>query len=262
MKPWIKYTLWSVFFAAVIVNSGFVDSSQNQKVVGPPDINISVSKDMLFLTEEEVLQRLSYRHFVDEEKTYSELELEEIETYIADMPEVKTVEVFSYLSGMWSIDISLREPIARIFNLDGSSCYLDKDGTLMPWSPNYTAYVVTVTGNINEIDYSKNVEDIMNNDSLKTIEILDDLYEISTYVCSDEFLSAQITQIHINGYNEFELIPRVGDQRILFGKADFIPGKFKKLEYFYTEGISRAGWENYDTINIMYKSQVVCSKRN
>ena len=214
------------------------------------------------MTEEEVLDRLRRRHFVSEDKVYSELELEKIELAISEMPEVKSVEVYSYISGEWTIDLTLREPIARIFNVDGSSCYLDKDGTLMPWSPLHTAHVVTVTGNINETDYSKTVEDIINNDSLKTIEILDDLYDISTYVCSDEFLSAQITQIHINGYNEFELIPRVGDQRILFGEAEHIPGKFKKLEYFYTEGISRAGWENYDTINIMYKSQVVCSTRN
>jgi cell division protein FtsQ len=131
----------------------------------------------------------------------------------------------------------------------------------MPLSDNYTAHVLTVDGNINESDYTKNVTGIMNNDSLITIEILDDLYAISNYVCSDEFLSAQITHVHINGHKEFELIPRVGEQRILFGDANFVAGKFKKLEYFYTEGISRAGWENYDTINVMYKSQVVCSKR-
>jgi cell division protein FtsQ len=247
---------------AVLISSSFVNSSQNEKVVGMPDINIEVSKDMLFLTEEEVENRLVLRNMIGEDKVYEEMDLAEIEQFITEMPEVKEVEVFSYISGKWSIDLVLRQPIARIFNIDGSTCYLDKDGTLMPWSPNYTAYVITVTGNINETDYTKNVDNIINNDSLKTIEILDDLYDITSYVCSDEFLSAQITQIHINGYNEFELIPRVGDQRILFGDANYVAGKFKKLEYFYQEGISRAGWENYDTINIMYKSQVVCSKRN
>lgn len=262
MKPWVKYTFWICFLIAVVTTTSFVDSSQNTKVVGLPEINIAVSEEMGFLTEQEVLKRLSYRHFVSEDKVYSDLELEEIELYISEMPEVKTVEVYSYISGAWTIDIGLREPIARIFNIDGSSCYLDKDGKLMPWSPNYTAYVVPVTGNINETDYTKSVEDIINNDSLKTIEIIDDLYAITSYVCSDEFLSAQITQIDINGFNEFELIPRVGDQRIMFGEAEHVPGKFKKLEYFYTEGINRAGWENYDTINIMFEGHVVCSRRN
>ena len=198
---------------------------------------------------------------IAEDRAYSETELESIEQYIEEMPEVKNVEVYTYLSGKWVIELSLREPIARIFNQDGSSCYLDRDGSLMPLSNNYTAHVITVNGYINEDDYTKTVDEIMNNDSLKTIEILDDLYEISKYVCSDEFFSAQITHIYINRYNEFEMIPRVGDQRILFGEAEYVEGKFKKLEYFYTEGISRAGWENYDTIKVMYKGQIYCSLR-
>jgi cell division protein FtsQ len=239
----------------------FVNSAQKKRFVGIPEIKIEMHEDMMFLTKEDVLTRLKDKHLIGEDLTYSDVEMENIERFLMEMPEIKHAEVYSYISGKWNIDIQLRRPIARIFNLDGSSCYLDKDGTLMPLSLNYTAHVITVDGNINETDYLKNVEDIINNDSLKTIEILDDLYEISNYVCSDEYLSAQITHLHINRYKEFELIPRVGDQRIMFGEADYIAGKFKKLEYFYTEGVSRAGWENYDTINIMYKSQVVCSKR-
>lgn len=262
MKKWVRYTFWILFLIAVGVTFGFVNRAKEERVVGQPEIEISVSKDMLFLTKEDVLQRLSYRHMIGPEKTYGQMELGKIEEYLAEMPEVREVQVYTYPSGKWKIEVELREPVARIFNMDGSTCYLDKDGTLMPWSSNYTAHVITVNGNINEIDFSKNVTDIINNDSLKTIEILDDLYEITAYVCSDEFLSAQITQVYINPYNEFELIPRVGDQRILFGNAEHVVGKFKKLEYFYVEGISRAGWENYDTINLMYESQVVCSKRN
>jgi len=261
MKPWLKNILWLLFIGAVWAVMSFVNSAQKKRVVGIPEIKIEMHEDMMFLTKEDILTRLKDKHLIGEELTYSEVEMEEIETFLMDMPEIKHAEVYSFISGEWKIDISLRRPIARIFNLDGSSCYLDKDGTLMPLSLNYTAHVLTVDGNINETDYLKNVDDIINNDSLKTIEILDDLYEISNYVCSDEYLSAQITHLHINRFGEFELIPRVGEQRIMFGEAEYIAGKFKKLEYFYTEGISRAGWEKYDTINIMYKSQVVCSKR-
>jgi cell division protein FtsQ len=220
------------------------------------------SDKMPFLTENDVIERLRFRNLVDEERNYDETDIAIVESYLSEMPEIRHVDVFTYVGGKWVINIELRKPIARIFNPGGSTCYLDSDGTLMPWSPNYTARVIAVNGNIHETDLSKNVAEIMNNDSLKTIETLDDLYAISAYVCSDEFLSAQITQIYINRFKEFELIPRVGDQRILFGDADHVVGKFEKLKYFYSEGMSRAGWENYDTINLMFKNQVVCSKRN
>ncbi|UKN03345.1 hypothetical protein K6119_07430 [Paracrocinitomix mangrovi] len=261
MKRWLKNTLWIVFFILVGVMMSFVDNSHDERIVGVPLVNIEVYEDMVFLTQDDIVQRLKDRNLVGDDKTYTLLELEKIEQVLNEMPEIKSAEVYSFLGGEWQIDVVLRRPIARIFNQNGSSCYLDNDGTLMPLSTNYTAHVLTVDGYINEEDYSKNVNDIINNDSLKTIEILDDLYAISNYVCLDKSLSAQITHIHINEYKEFELIPRVGDQRIMFGKAELIAGKFKKLEYFYSEGINRVGWENYDTINIMYKSQVVCSKR-
>lgn len=262
LKPWLRNTIWMIFLVSVWLIMSFVNSSHDERVVGLPEIDIEMYEDMMFLTKDDVLDRLKNRHLIEEDKTYDNIELEEIEKYLNEMPEIKHAEAYAYVSGKWRLDIQLRRPIARIFNIDGTSCYLDKDGTMMPLSLNYTAHVLTVDGNINETDFTKTVDNIINNDSLITIEILDDLYEISNYVCSDEFLSAQITHIHINEYNEFELIPRVGDQRIMFGKADYVEGKFKKLEYFYSEGITRAGWENYDTINIMYESQVVCSKRN
>lgn len=262
MKPWLKNSLWVMFIAAVWFVMSFVNKSQESRVVGIPEIEIQMHEDMLFLTKEDIIERLQDKHLIGEDKTYAVMDLKKIESYLTGMHEVKYAQAYTFVSGKWKLEIELRQPIARIFNLDGSSCYLDKDGKLMPLSSNYTAHVLTVDGNINETDFAKNVDMIINNDSLITIEILDDLYAISNYVCSDEFLSAQITHIHINAYDEFELIPRVGDQRIMFGEAEYIPGKFKKLEYFYAEGINRTGWENYDTINIMYKSQVVCSHRN
>lgn len=261
MNKWIRNIFWGLFFIGVCVLMAFVNTEQETNVVGMPEIEIEVTDHMLFLTKDQVISRLIDRNMIAENKQYAENDVAAIEAEIENMPEVKNVRVYMYVSGKWSIDIQLRKPIARIFNKDSSSCYLDEDGSLMPLSDSYTARVVTVNGYINETDMGKNAVEIMNNDSLKTIEILDDLYAISQYVCSDEFFSAQITHIYVNQYNEFELIPRVGDQRILFGDAHNVKGKFKKLEYFYVEGMSRAGWENFDTIKLMFRGQAVCSRR-
>ena len=262
MKKWLKNIAWLGFLIGLWVLMVCVGKAKESRVIGLPEMQIELIDDMKFLTHETLLERLKNRNFVHDSLSYSQADLKTIEDFIGDMPEVKKVQVFSYLGGNWVIDVKLRKPLVRIFNKDGSSCYLDEDGTLMPLSPNYAAHVITVNGSINETDYSKNVADIINNDSLKTIEILDDLYAISSYVCSDEFSSAQVTHIYINEYDEFEFIPRVGDQRIMFGDASHIQGKMQKLEWFYTEGMNRAGWNQYDTINIMYKSQVVCSHKD
>lgn len=240
---------------------GFVQSSKKHQKMSTPKINIDVFEDQVFLTKDDVLYRLKNQGLIGDSIAFKDLNFEEIENFLGQMSEIKSVDVYTKAGNEWGINIKLRQAIARIFNLDGTSCYLDKDGTLMPLSPNYSAHVITVNGYINENDFTKSVDQVINNDSLKTIEILDDLYQISNYVCLDKFFSSQITHIYVNANKGFELIPRVGNQRILFGEAEHIAGKFKKLEVFYTEGINHTGWEKYDTINVMYKNQVVCSKR-
>jgi len=261
MKKWIRNILWCGFLIGVVALMAFINKKQETKIVGLPEIYIEVFEHMLFLTKDQVYERLSYKNLIGKDRQYNQLEIEEIEREIQNMPEVRTVDVYVYVSGKWMIDIDLRKPIARIFNQDSTSFYLDQDGKLMPLSNSYTARVMTINGFVNETDLTKNAIGIMNNDSLKTIEILDDLYAISSYVCSDEFLSAQITHVFVNQFNEFELIPRVGDQRILFGDASFMEGKFKKLEGFYTQGINRYGWENLDTINLMFNGGLVYTSK-
>ena len=261
MNSWLKNILWLAFVISIFIVMSFINTSKQNQLMGLPDVKISVFEDQVFLTEDNIINRLKGQGLVSENMKYFDVDIHAIELFLRQMNEIKNVTVFVNSGNFWEIKIELKEAIARLFNLDGSSCYLDKDGNLLSTSINYSAHVVTVSGYINETDFTKNVQTVINNDSLRTIEIIDDLYAISDYVCLNNFLSAQITHIYINANKEFELIPRVGNQRILFGKAENIAGKFKKLEVFYQEGISNAGWNKYDTINIMYKNQVVCSKR-
>lgn len=260
MNSWLKNILWLVFVVAIFVLMGFIKSSRDSQIMNV-DIYVDVFEDQVFLTKDDVRDKLENQQLIGPNKVYSDIDFEKIETFLRGMSEIKDVEVFVNAGNEIEIKVELKRAIARLFNLDGSSCYLDEDGKIMPLSTNYSAHVVTVNGYINETDFTKNVFDVINNDSLKTIEIIDDLYAISDYVCSDKFFSSQITHIYVNAKQEFELIPRVGNQRILFGDAENVAGKFKKLDVFYKEGITNAGWEKYDTINIMYKNQVVCSKR-
>lgn len=261
MNSWMKNILWLAFVVAIILVMKFVLTSKNKQVMGLPTVSIDVFEDQVFLTKDDIYDRLRNQQLIAEDKKYIDMDFEKIESYLKGMSEIKNVDIFVNSGDDWEVKIELKQAIARLFNMDGTSCYLDKDGRLMPLSANYSAHVVTVNGYINETDFAKNVNDVINNDSLKTKEIIDDLYAISNYVCSDKFFTSQVTHIYVNANNEFELIPRVGNQRIMFGDADNIAGKFKKLDVFYKEGISNAGWEKYDTINIMYKNQVVCSKR-
>jgi len=92
--------------------------------------------------------------------------------------------------------------------------------------------------------------------SYKTLKAI---YQISKYINTDAFWKAQIQQLFVNTNGDIELIPAVGNQIIIFGDEKNIADKFEKLKIFYKKAEKINAWTKYDTININFKGQVVCS---
>lgn len=264
MKRWLKIGFWITFSISVLVIMGWAKSAQMKSELLEPEIFVAVNGENAFLTKEELKERLIRKALIYPGQKYEQLNLPEIERYIASMTEVKAVKVYANIGNTWNIDVEIRKPIARIFNKYGENFYLDELGFPMASSALYTARVVVVTGDIEDKSNTIPVDRIINNDTLKSIRTLDDIYRISKYVCNDPFLNAQIGQIHLEKSGDFVLIPQVGGQKIIFGTArneEEVADKFKKLVIFYKEGLPFEGWNTYDEINLKYKRQIVCKKK-
>jgi cell division protein FtsQ len=91
--------------------------------------------------------------------------------------------------------------------------------------------------------------------------ILKDVYHFVNYINDDDFWSAQIDQIYVDGKDEVTLIPRVGNHIVHLGTFENYEGKLRNLEAFYDKVLPEVGWNKYSTINLEYKDQVVCKKR-
>jgi cell division protein FtsQ len=91
--------------------------------------------------------------------------------------------------------------------------------------------------------------------------ILAELYQLAQYIEDHEFWKAQVQQIYVNNNYDFELIPRVGSHVIVFGDISNCEEKFNNLESLYINGLNAVGWNKYETINLKYKGQVICTKR-
>ena len=61
--------------------------------------------------------------------------------------------------------------------------------------------------------------------------------------------------------NDFVLKTRVGGQQIEVGSLNRIDKKFKKLKAFYQKKLKDNTLDNYQTINLKYENQVVCTKK-
>ena len=263
MKPWMKISLWILLFTGVVAVLFFGNEKENDEAVRPPVVSIYVDGPDAFLTERELILRLTNLGLMFEGQTYKDLNLSKVESCILKMPEVRKVQVYRRLNSLWNIDLELIKPIARIFNKQGETYYLDSDGKKMRRSDLHTARVLVFSGEIRDEFNAETAISIINNDSLKSIRDIDYIYHISNYVCKDPLLQSLIGQVYLNENGDFILIPVLGDQQIVFGKAHSeqqVREKFQRLKVFYKEAIPYEGWSKYSEISLKYEGQIVCKK--
>ena len=263
MKKVLLIIFWVLFAVGLILIVFFANTENNNDVAKKPDISIHVEGENTFLTESELLDRLIYKRLYQKNMKVNSVNIRKIEAAIIKMEEVKKVRVYKNIGESWNIDVELRNPIARIFTLSQQAYYLDDEGFTMGRSSLHTAHVLVFSGFITENMEKSSVKEIINNDSLKSIRKLDDIYRISNYVCKDSLMNALIGQVYLEKNGDFILIPLVGKQTILFGSANcdvVVADKFNRLKVFYKEGMPHEGWEKYNTIIVKYEGQIVCRK--
>lgn len=254
MKKILTITIWSVLLAGLIVCLGFVGRKEDQLTCKSLDITIEDDPDNFFVQAEDVRQLIHERGDSVIHQPVSTLNVPELEAVLNSHAAIAKAEVYITIDGKFNVKIKQRKPIIRIIDKYNDSYYIDTEGRFMPLSDKYTAKVLVANGNFREPYHP----DYMNKDS----SIVADLFKLARYITADEFWKAQVEQIYVNADKEIELVPRVGNHRIILGDVSLLDEKFKKLLIFYKQALNPTGWwNNYSVINLKFKNQVVCTKR-
>ena len=272
-KKILHITFWVLVIAGLTTIFAFVQKQENELLCSK--IIITIDRDPVhenFFVEENQIRELIAQKFGQVENIpLKNININYLERLMYANPWVAKANVYMDINGTVDIEIEQRQPILRIINDKNESYYMDSWGSLIAWSPDFTPRMLIASGNISENfdGWSKTpMDEIINNDTLKTHTMLDDLYSMARFILADEFWSAHIEQIYVNENKEIELVPKVGDHKIIFGDSDLsaqageMVEKFWKLKTFYKEGLNYTGWRNYDTLNLKFKNQVVCSRAN
>lgn len=265
MKKILVIAGWGALFTGLIFLMSFAVHSHAVRKCGKTEISIERKTADLFIQNADVEKLLADHHCSPEGEELSAVDIPALEKLLLSHPAVEACEVFMTVSGNVQIHIRQRRVIARFITQSGESYYADDRGFLMPWSDEYTAPVIVVNGEFGDSYASMYQRSLamMNPDSiLSTKTKLDDAWQLIRRIDADTFLRAQLVQLYYSADKGFMLIPRIGDQSIIFGEASDIDEKFRKLQIFYREGLDRTGrWNEYRTIDLQYKNQVVCTKK-
>lgn len=254
---------WLLVSAYALLSLSFSSIKLSQVKCNEIVVNVKDNTKHLFVESKDIIELFGKRNIKLLEENLDDLDLNELEQLVIEIPTIKNAQVYKTIEGKLVIEIEQRNPIIRIINYDNESYYIDEQGAVMPLSNNYTAHVLVANGHINE-PYSKvftpDVTSLTDEDELGRKYIISELFVLAGFIHKNPFWKAQIEQIYVNENGDFELIPRIGMQTIIFGNTDNYYKKFRKLELLYKNGFPLKGWNRYNTINLKYNNQVVCTK--
>lgn len=206
-----------------------------------------IIKDSLFsgfMNKKEIVNILKKKGVSPIGATFSSIQTDSIEAALAHHPLIDNVECYKTPSGKLCIEVYQRIPLLRVMNSSGENYYIDNKGAMIPSSYNCVAHKIIVTGHV-EKSFA-----------------LSNLYKFGLFLHNNPFWSAQIEQINVLSRNCIELVPRVGDHVIYLGKLNNYEEKLERLRTFYKNGLNEIGWNKYSRINIEFKNQIVCTKRD
>lgn len=279
---------WVILLGGVFALVGFTKKQQNTQPLSNLSVSIDKPVTSRFVTEENIKNLFTNQGYKTDNQLVKKVNLKELEKLLLNNSTIETAQVYRGIDGKLFIDVKERTPIVRIYNSQKVSFYLDQYGSVMPLSNQYAARVLLANGQIdipistvtqlehlerkqNKLFRKNNTSAIENIALMERLHLtenelpgakqLNNLFRLAKTINNDKFWKAQISQVFVNENNEIELIPRIGNHTIVFGSTENMDEKLDKLLIFYKKGLNNTGWNNYSTINLKYKNQVVCTKR-
>jgi cell division protein FtsQ len=262
-KAW-KIGIGLVLLAYLLFALIFAESSRKGVICKGISITIADENKYRFVKEKEILRLIENTDNDLIGKKLTDINCNAIVEKAYKHPAVAHADVYTTIDGKLHVRITQRRPVVRVVNAADYSYYIDSDGKIMPLSDNFSAQVLVANGNIYEpMPVSKIKTLTQEADTFKDASrrVVFELYQLALFISNDDFWKNQIQQVYVNEHNELELIPTVGDQTILLGNTDDLEYKLKKLRSMYYV-FNEIGWNKYAQINLKYKNQIICTKRD
>jgi cell division protein FtsQ len=244
--------IWILSLSSLIVLMSFIEIKKVENTC--TKVEVVLPGNQFFIERAEIDEILKSKNGLLVGRRLSGIDIQYLEDKLKANPFIEYAKVYIDMNGVIHADVKQRVPVLRILNMAGQDFYVDQNGLKIPLSDHFTARVLVANGAVLE-DFSGKV------DTLKT-KLGKDLFSTAKYIAQDSLWNDQIVQMFVNSKNDIELVPRVGNQKIILGNADDLKSKFRNLLLFYKKALPQVGWDAYSSINLKFKGQIVCEKRD
>lgn len=175
----------------------------------------------------------------------NKVNIDSLERMLMQMDEIETVNVTIQNDSKVHVDVVPMRPVARVFQNDGRSYYINREGKRITADARFHIDVPLVVGDFDDTKFSAN----------KVLPLIE-------YISQDSLWSNMISMVRVDSPNDIILVPVIRGHVINFGDMTNFASKFNRLRRFYREVMPVRGWEMYDNISVKYNGQIVATRRN
>ncbi len=241
---------WLISLSGLVVLMSFIDVKK--QTLKCKDVKVILPGAYTFIEREEIDRILLDNSGTLVGRNLNDINIHKLEKSLNANPFIEYAKIYSDMNGIVHVQIRQREPILRIINRANVHFYVDGKGLKMPISENFTARVLVANGLIDE-DFSGKVDTLSS-------RLAKDLFHTALFIKSDTLWNDQVEQLFVSLKGDIEIVPRVGNHKIILGDADSLQTKFRNLLVFYKKAMPKVGWDTYKSINLKYANQIVCEK--
>jgi len=244
--PAMALVIFSLYSAKDTSMKGMIEKVMVE--IKPIDNNI-------YLVTKPVLGEMLRKKFKDKFKgqTIENLDMTLIESTIEHNDFVKDAQVYVDARNIMHIKVQQRNPILRVISQNESSFYIDEDGVKIPFQRKAVIRLPVLTGDL-PVYKTRLANDPKS--------FYSDIFKLTKAIEADPFMSSLAEQILVDEQKDLCIMPKIGNHKIIFGNADNVEKKFKKLEIFYMKAMPKDGWKIYKEINLKFKNQVIAKKQD
>lgn len=244
--------------AALVAGAGLlilliaaINKKNHQQCTGV-DIAIHGNGKSQFLNRQEVMNLMAPdRNNPLRGKLLASFDLRKMETVLKQHVWIRDAQLFFDNNGILKVSVEERWPVARIFTVNGNSFYIDSSGRRLPLNSRMTVKLPVFS------NFPVDTETLHGADSV----LMQQVKQMGTFILNDPFWMAQVGQIDITAYRNFELSPVVGRHVIAFGDGTDYEQKFHRLMLFYQQVGAKLGLDKYSIINVQYNGQIVATRK-
>ena len=258
VKKILSIVLWVVTGAAIITLFAFARKSYLGSPLKGINLNMERVHEAGFVEDDSIMAQAKSISGMEHHAAIADIDMMQLHRMLDENPWIARSSVYIDLNDTLRLTAAEYEPVLRVYNQEGRSVYITREGVMIPSCPRYTPHLIIASGNYGFAPPRSN-DNI--SDSLYLNSGLAEALAIAQAIEKEPFLQEHIGQIYRNNNNEFEVIVNNLPIQVIVGDTCGIDNKLFRLKALLEKYQGTTELEAYQSMSLKYKNQIVCTKK-